>query len=205
MSEAGSAWWTPGKPTGRPPTARRSRCFTTSGAVKAANRRARRGVRPSQRGCGRVDSTPPRAPGDYVKPTFRMKCPSLRLRTPPPAQWTMNASRMIARTATTIQKKNTTIPGTAYPATVLALATGRQLPAKIGVIRYSRRCQDCEALTVPLCAELRRPVNAPVRACETSSGGPAPRAQHDVADVVRSRGGSGRAKALFLHFYVPGR
>jgi hypothetical protein len=27
-----------------------------------------------------------------VKPTFRMKCPSLRLSTPPPAQCTMNAS-----------------------------------------------------------------------------------------------------------------
>src|SRR5262252_5807116 len=58
---------------------------------------------------------------DQVKPTFRAKCPSLRLSTPPPPQCTMNASKMMATTATTTQKKNTTMPGMAYPATVLAL------------------------------------------------------------------------------------
>src|SRR5215831_13418001 len=58
---------------------------------------------------------------DQVKPTFRAKCPSLRLSTPPPAQCTMNASKMMARIATITQKKNTTMPGMAYPATVLAL------------------------------------------------------------------------------------
>ena len=60
---------------------------------------------------------------DQVNPTFRTKCPSLRLSTPPPAQCTMNASRMMARMITTTQKKNTIMPGMAYPATVLALAT----------------------------------------------------------------------------------
>jgi hypothetical protein len=40
----------------------------------------------------------------------------------------MNARRMMTRMTTTNQKKNTTIPGIAYPATVLALATGPQLP-----------------------------------------------------------------------------
>jgi len=65
---------------------------------------------------------------DQVKPTFRLKCPSLRLSTPPPAQCTMNASRMMARIATTTQKKNTMMPGTAYPATVLALATATSYP-----------------------------------------------------------------------------
>jgi hypothetical protein len=65
---------------------------------------------------------------DQVKPTFRSKCPSLRLRTPPPAQCTMNASRMMARITTTIQKRNTTMPGMAYPATVLALATAASYP-----------------------------------------------------------------------------
>jgi hypothetical protein len=64
----------------------------------------------------------------YVKPTFKMKCPSRRFRTPPPAQCTMNARRMMTRITTTNQKKNTTIPGMAYPATVLALATAFQLP-----------------------------------------------------------------------------
>jgi hypothetical protein len=76
-----------------------------------------------------------RGSSDQVKPMFRMKCPSLRLRTPPPAQCTMNASRMMAKTATTTQKKNTTMPGIAYPATVLALlATGRHLPVGEGII-----------------------------------------------------------------------
>jgi hypothetical protein len=42
---------------------------------------------------------------------------------PPPAQCTMNASRMMAKIATTTQKKSMTMPGMAYPATVLALAT----------------------------------------------------------------------------------
>jgi hypothetical protein len=40
----------------------------------------------------------------------------------------MNASKMMARMATTTQKKNTTMPGMAYPATVLALATTASYP-----------------------------------------------------------------------------
>ena len=79
--------------------------------------------RPSQR--GGCDSGGP----DQVKPTFRKKCPSLRLRTPPPAQCTMYASRMMARIITTTQKKNTMMPGTVYPATVLVLATAASYPA----------------------------------------------------------------------------
>jgi hypothetical protein len=79
-----------------------------------------------------------------VKPTFRTKCPSLRLSAPPPAQCTTDASRMIARITTITQKKNTTMPGMAYPATVLALATatsysrsshGHQLPTAARLIR----------------------------------------------------------------------
>jgi hypothetical protein len=65
---------------------------------------------------------------DQVKPTFRSKCPSLRLSTPPPAQCTMNASKMMARITTTTQKKNTMMPGMAYPAMVLALATAASYP-----------------------------------------------------------------------------
>jgi hypothetical protein len=64
-----------------------------------------------------------------VKPTSRTKCPSLRSRVPPPAQCTMYASRMMARITTTNQKKNTTMPGIAYPATLLALATGANYPS----------------------------------------------------------------------------
>src|ERR1700726_4404183 len=66
---------------------------------------------------------------DQVKPTFREKCPSRRFRTPPPAQCTMNARRMMATMTTTNQKKSTTIPGMAYPATVLALAMASSYPA----------------------------------------------------------------------------
>jgi hypothetical protein len=40
----------------------------------------------------------------------------------------MNASKMMARIATTTQKKNTMMPGMAYPATVLALATATSYP-----------------------------------------------------------------------------
>ena len=58
---------------------------------------------------------------DQLKPTFRMKWPSLRFSRPPPAQWTMKASRMIARMQSTSQKKNITMPGMTYPATVLDL------------------------------------------------------------------------------------
>ncbi len=77
---------------------------------------------------GRDDGGP-----DQVKPTFRSKCPSLRLSTPPPAQCTMNASRMMARITTTTQKKNTMMPGMAYPATVLALATAASYPPPPGL------------------------------------------------------------------------
>jgi hypothetical protein len=40
----------------------------------------------------------------------------------------MNASKMMARMTTTTQKKNTMMPGIAYPATVLALATAASYP-----------------------------------------------------------------------------
>jgi hypothetical protein len=40
----------------------------------------------------------------------------------------MNARRMMASIATTSQKKKTTIPGIAYPATDLTLATGPSYP-----------------------------------------------------------------------------
>ena len=40
----------------------------------------------------------------------------------------MNASRMMARMTTTNQKKNTTMAGMAYPATVLDLATAASYP-----------------------------------------------------------------------------
>ena len=40
----------------------------------------------------------------------------------------MNANKIMARMATTTQKKNTMMPGMAYPATVLALATTASYP-----------------------------------------------------------------------------
>src|SRR5262249_30434629 len=66
----------------------------------------------------------------------------------------MNASKTIARITTTSHKKNTTMPGMPYPATVLALATaisysrsshGHQLPTAAHLIRRvftgGRQCQ----------------------------------------------------------------
>jgi hypothetical protein len=76
---------------------------------------------------------------DQVKPTFRMKCPSRKLSTPPPAQCTTNASKMIARMTTTTQKKNTMMPGMAYPATVLALATAASYPPPPDLFGDARR------------------------------------------------------------------
>src|SRR5215471_17788275 len=65
---------------------------------------------------------------DQVMPTSRTKCPSLRLSAPPPAQCMMNASKMMARIMTATQKKNTMMPGMAYPATALVLATATSYP-----------------------------------------------------------------------------
>jgi len=45
----------------------------------------------------------------------------------------MDASKMMARITTTTQKKNTTMPGMAYPATVLALATATSYPPPPGL------------------------------------------------------------------------
>jgi hypothetical protein len=47
----------------------------------------------------------------------------------------MNASKMMARIMTTIQKKNTMMPGMAYPATVLALATAASYPSTHNLFR----------------------------------------------------------------------
>jgi hypothetical protein len=59
---------------------------------------------------------------------YSVKCPSLMWSTPPPAQCTMNASKMMAKIAMTTQMKNTIMLGTACPATVLALATAPSYP-----------------------------------------------------------------------------
>ena len=47
---------------------------------------------------------------------------------PPPAQCTIQASRMMARMIRTSHAKNSTIPGMAYPAMVLVLATAASYP-----------------------------------------------------------------------------
>src|SRR6266702_535706 len=47
---------------------------------------------------------------------------------PPPAQCTIQASRMMARMITTSHTKNSTIPGMAYPLMVLVLATTASYP-----------------------------------------------------------------------------
>jgi hypothetical protein len=75
---------------------------------------------------------------DHVKPMLRTKCPSLRWSRAPPAQCTMAASRTMARITTTTQKKNTMMPGMAYPATVLALATAASYPPPPGLFNIGR-------------------------------------------------------------------
>ena len=99
------------------------RGFDLARLVRSVRDDARQAV---QRASGPVGATAVTA--CQVKPTFRMKCPSLSCSTPPPAQCTMNASKMMARMTTTNQKKNTMMPGMAYPATVLALATTASYP-----------------------------------------------------------------------------
>src|ERR1700750_1302538 len=61
------------------------------------------------------------------------KCRSRKCRTPPPAQCTMYASRMMTRITTTSQKKNTTIPGMTSPATLLGLAPASSYPRPPGL------------------------------------------------------------------------
>ena len=56
----------------------------------------------------------------------------------------MNASKMMARIMTTIQKKNTMMPGMAYPATVLALATATSYPPTPGLFRGCYRDDDAK-------------------------------------------------------------
>jgi hypothetical protein len=51
----------------------------------------------------------------------------------------MNANRMMARIITTIQKKNTMMPGMAYPATVLALAMAVSYPSPSDLFSLFRR------------------------------------------------------------------
>jgi hypothetical protein len=78
------------------------------------------------------------AAADQLKPTFRTKCPSLKFSSPPPAQCTMSPRRMMATMTTTTQKKNTMIPGMAYPATVLALAMATSYPPPPVLFRSGR-------------------------------------------------------------------
>jgi hypothetical protein len=77
---------------------------------------------------------------DQVKPTFRTKCPSFRLSTPPPARCTMYASKMMPRITTTSQKKNTMMPGMAYPDIVLALAMATRYPPPPELMRRGSGC-----------------------------------------------------------------
>jgi hypothetical protein len=92
-------------------------------------------------GRGSPGSTVITAVANQVKPTSRLKCPSLRSSAPPPAQCTINASRMMARMTTTNQKKNTMMPGMAYPATVLDLATAVSYPLPPDLCGSSNRQQ----------------------------------------------------------------
>src|SRR6266851_10352840 len=81
------------------------------------------------------------AASDQVKPTFRMKWPNLISAMPPPAQCTIQASRMMARMITTSHIKNNAIPGMAYPLMVLVLATTASYPPMPDLIdRLTEAC-----------------------------------------------------------------
>src|SRR5271154_2294475 len=74
-----------------------------------------------------------------------MKCPSLRSSCPPPAQWTMNASRMMAKMTTTNQMKNMMMPGTAYPPTLLGLDAAVSYPHPPDLFRAHRQVKVVQA------------------------------------------------------------
>jgi hypothetical protein len=63
----------------------------------------------------------------------------------------------MAKITTTNQKKNTTMPGMAYPATVLALATGPSYPVPPDLSRYR-----------PLTAHERDMIITPASVCALS-------------------------------------
>ena len=80
----------------------------------------------------------PPLPHDQVKPTLRKKCPSRTFPTPPPAQCTSRAKRMMATMHTTSQKKKMTIPGIAYPPIVLARAMAPGYPDPPEIFRHEK-------------------------------------------------------------------
>src|SRR5258708_34053988 len=90
---------------------------------------------------------------------------------PPPAQCTIQASRMMARMIRTSHAKNSAIPGMAYPLMVLVLATTASYPPMPDLI---------DGLTEACCA-----------------GGPAagdPPADGDVAAACQDGGGSAQGR-----------
>jgi hypothetical protein len=84
------------------------------------------------------------AGANQATPTSSLKCPSLRSSMPPPARCTIQASRMRARTISTSHAKNSTTPGMARPATVLAMAARQKIHA--GMIHAGKTatviCED---------------------------------------------------------------
>src|SRR5262249_4961062 len=76
---------------------------------------------------------------DQVKPTFKTKSPSLNLSTPPPAQCTMNASKMMARITTTTPEEEPDNAGDGIPGDRCRSSHGHQLPAAAQAGRGQRR------------------------------------------------------------------
>src|SRR5690242_18431775 len=77
----------------------------------------------------------------------------------------MNARRMMTRITTTNQKKNTTIPGIAYPATVLALATDSSYPAQpeLSAISYGASPEGSAAASAGTPRISRAPADRAIR------------------------------------------
>src|ERR1700678_1691190 len=116
---------------------------------RAAPRRPLRAVRGAGTLRGRTARLLPPLPHDHVKPTFRKKCPSLTFPTPPPAQCTSRAKRMMAIMHTTSQKKKMTIPGIPYPPIVLARTMAPGYPDPSDLFRHEKNQDLYPERTVP--------------------------------------------------------
>jgi hypothetical protein len=87
----------------------------------------------------------------------------------------MNASKMMIRMTTTTQKKNTMMPGMAYPATVLALATNGSYPAPRDLFGAETHWQSdvcpnrCAARQVPPAHDARGAQRGADHGCTTRS------------------------------------
>jgi hypothetical protein len=121
----------------------------------------------------------------------------------------MNASKMMAKITTTNQKKNTTMPGMAYPATVLALATTASYPQPFdlfgagtpGILVVSGQTDEAHLHAAWLGVQIWLSCASPQAKLAQASGIPIRRSGAARADnliTLRSRYGLGRVRGLVV-------